>query len=81
MKNIVIKNTMKIKVNDNLTNIFNYIDSQLTEFSFKDLVQYVLDYDLYQEFYLNQQIIFKLYEEKNRLFKERKDEKTITDML
>lgn len=74
---------MKIKVNDNLTNIFNYIDSAVSEFSFKDLVQYCLDYDLYQEFYLNQQIIFRLYDEKINLFKEldKKNEKEISNLL
>lgn len=73
---------MKIKVNDNLTNIFNYIQSTKTEISFHDLVQYVLDYDLYQEFYLNQQIIYRLLDEKNRSIREGdKNEKTINDIL
>lgn len=73
---------MKIKVNDNLTNIFNYIQSTKTEISFHDLVQYVLDYDLYQEFYLNQQIIYRLLDEKNRSISEGdKNEKTINDIL
>lgn len=72
----------KIKVNDNLTNIFNYIESQLNIFPFKDLVQYVLDYDLYQEFYLNQHIIFKLYEEKiENLRREKNEQAEITNML
>lgn len=73
---------MKIKVNDNLTNIFNYIQSTKTEISFYDLVQYVLDYDLYQEFYLNQQIIYRLLDEKNRLIIEGdKHEKEINNLL
>ena len=54
----------KIKVNDNLTNIFNFIESSLKPFSYYELIQYVLDYDLYQEFYLNNAIINRLYEEK-----------------
>ena len=73
---------MKIKVNDNLTNIFNYIQSSKTELSFHDLVQYCLDYDLYQEFYLNQQIIYRLFDEKNRLIREGdKNEKKISDII
>lgn len=72
----------KIRVNDNLTNIFNYIQSTKTEISFHDMVQYVLDYDLYQEFYLNQQIIYRLLDEKNRSIREGdKNEKTINDIL
>lgn len=71
----------KIKVNDNLTNIFNYIEAQLTPFTLHDLVQYVLDYDLYQEFYLNQQLIYRLYEEKIKQFKEAKDETEIINLL
>lgn len=59
----------KIKVNDNLTNIFNYIQSAIEIFSFQELIQYVIDYDLYREFYLNQQIIFRLYDEKIRSLK------------
>lgn len=66
---------MKIKVNDNLTNIFNYIETQMVPFTLYDLVQYILDYDLYQEFYLNQQLIYRLYDEKIKSFENRKEEK------
>ena len=66
---------MKIKVNDNLTNIFNYIETQMVPFTLYDLVQYILDYDLYQEFYLNQQLIYRLYYEKIKSFENRKEEK------
>lgn len=61
----------KIKVNDNLTNIFNFIQSSKEELSFMDLIQYCIDYDLYKEFYLNQQIIFRLLDEKNQTFKKK----------
>lgn len=67
---------MKIKVNDNLTNIFNYISSNPEYIEFKDLVQYVIDYDLYKEFFLNQQIIFRLLDEHNLKMKGGKYEKT-----
>lgn len=63
----------KIKVNDNLTNIFNFIQSALKPFTFQELVQYVLDYDLYQEFYLNQQIIYRLYDEKIKQLSKQKE--------
>lgn len=75
----------KIKVNDNLTNIFNYIETQMVPFTLHDLVQYILDYDLYQEFYLNQQLIYRLYDEKIKSFENRKEEKKneteITNLL
>lgn len=58
----------KIKINDNLTNIFNFIDSSMNPISYHDLVQYCLDYDLYQEFYLNNTIINRLLDEKNQTF-------------
>ena len=63
----------KIKVNDNLTNIFNFIQSALKPFTFQELIQYVLDYDLYQEFYLNQQIIYRLYDEKIKQLTSKKE--------
>lgn len=73
---------MKIKVNDNLTNIFNYIQANPEFIEFHDLVQYVIDYDLYREFYLNQQIIFRLLDEHNRKMKgDILSEKTTFDYL
>ena len=54
----------KIIVNDNLTNIFNYINSAKEPISYMELIQYVIDYDLYKEFYLNYEIIKYLYEDK-----------------
>lgn len=54
----------KIIVNDNLTNIFNFITSTKEKISYMELIQYCIDYDLYKEFYLNNQIINRLYEEK-----------------
>lgn len=73
---------MKIKVNDNLTNIFNYIQANPEFIEFHDLVQYAIDYDLYREFYLNQQIIFRLLDEHNRKMKgDVSSEKTSFDYL
>ena len=60
---------MKIKVNDNLVNILNYINTADKHISYLELFQFVIDYDLYAEFYYNQQIILKLVEEKNELIK------------
>lgn len=61
----------KIKVNDNLTNIFNFIQSSKERITFMELIQYCIDYDLYKEFYLNQQIIFRLLDERNQSFEKK----------
>ena len=60
---------MKIKVNDNLVNILNYINTADKPISYLELFQFVIDYDLYAEFYYNQQIILKLVDEKNELLR------------
>ena len=68
---------MKIKVNDNLVNILNYINTADKQISYLELFQFVIDYDLYAEFYYNQQIILKLVDEKNELLRKdgvKKDE-------
>ena len=60
---------MKIKVNDNLTNIFNFIESRTEPVKYHELVQFVIDYDLYKEFYMNNVIINKLFDEKMKSLK------------
>ena len=45
----MVKNT----INDNFTNILNYINSSEHEVSYYDLLQYCIDYDQYKEYYLN----------------------------
>lgn len=40
-------------VNDNFTNILNFINSSEHEVSYVDLLQYCIDYDQYKEYYLN----------------------------
>lgn len=61
----------KIKVNDNLTNIFNFIETSKEDLSYMQLIQYCLDYDLYQEFYLNNTIINRLYDERIKALHEK----------
>lgn len=60
---------MKIKVNDNLVNILNYINTSEVVISYTELLQYVIDYDMYAEFYYNQMIILKLVDEHNQNIK------------
>lgn len=66
---------MKIKVNDNLTNIFNFIESRTEPIKYQELVQFVIDYDLYQEFYLNNVIINRMFDEKMKGFERGINEK------
>ena len=55
---------MKIKVNDNLTMIFQFINEALTPFGYNELIQYCIDFQLYKEFYIHNHIINKLYDQK-----------------
>lgn len=59
----------KVSVNDNLISIFDYINNSKI-LSFKELLQFILDYDLYKEYYLNQHIVHRLLDEHNNNFKE-----------
>lgn len=62
---------MKINsINDNFTNILNYINSSEHEVSYADLLQYCIDYDQYKEYYLNY-YVFKdiLLEHNNKVGK------------
>lgn len=56
---------MKIKVNENLTSLFNYIREYDGIVTWRDIVQYSLDYRLYQELYVNNMIIDRLINEHN----------------
>lgn len=40
-------------INDNFTNILNYILSSDKKVTYSELLQYVIDYDQYKEYYLN----------------------------
>lgn len=56
---------MKIRVNENLTSLFNYIREYDGIVTWFDLIQYSLDYKLYQELYVNNMIIDRLINEHN----------------
>lgn len=53
--------------------IHNYINSSLVPVTFKDLLQYCIDYDLYGELYVNLSVFELLRNEKNLSL----DQKTI----
>lgn len=55
----------RTSINDNFTNIFNYIQSSKEKVTYADLLQYVIDYDQYKEYYLNYHIFKDILLEKN----------------
>lgn len=61
---------MKIEINDNFNMIQNYILSAVEPISFKDLLQYCIDYQLYEDFYVNITVFKILLDEKNLSFKQ-----------
>lgn len=73
----MFKQKLKIEINDNFNMIQNYILSSLEEVTFKDLLQYCIDYDLYRELYVNIQIFELLRNEKNILLHQENKQTTI----
>lgn len=53
----------KVKINENLTSLFNFINDSEKLISWKELVQFALDYDMYEELYLNSHILQKLIDD------------------
>lgn len=53
---------MRIKVNDNLIMIFQFINELLAPVGYNELIQYCIDFQLYKEFYQHNHIINKLYD-------------------
>lgn len=56
---------MKIECNENLTSIINYINDFEGFINWFDLTQYVIDYKMYKEYYLNLNLIKILVEYHN----------------
>lgn len=56
---------MKIKFNQKLVSIFNFIETSEYKISFSDLIHWSIDMDCYKEFYLNLHIIQLLLDEHN----------------
>lgn len=56
---------MKIKFNQKLLSIFNYIDTCENPVSFTELVDWSVDMDCYKELFVNMHIIEKLRQEHN----------------
>ena len=64
---------LKLEINDNFNMIMNFILSANDPLSFKELLQYCLDYDLYREFYVNLSVFRILLDEKNLALREKKN--------
>lgn len=73
----MFKQKLKIEINDNFNMIQNFILSSLEEVTFKDLLQYCIDYDLYRELYVNIQVFELLRNEKNLLLRSENQQKNI----
>ena len=56
---------LKIKVNDNLNSIYNFINSKNDKISWYELIQWCIDYDCYKELYSNHFLINHVLEEHN----------------
>lgn len=67
-------------INDNFTNILNYILSSDKKVSYDELLQYVIDYDQYKEYYLNYHIFKDILLEHNYSIQE-VEKKEIEDSL
>lgn len=65
---------VKIEINDNFIMIMNYINSAQEVISYKELLQFCIDYQLYMELYLNLKVFEKLIEEKNKELKDKEYE-------
>lgn len=55
----------EIKVNQDLTSIFNFIESNEYKIKFMELIQYCIDYDLYSQLYIHLPIIMRLLDDHN----------------
>ena len=64
---------LKLEINDNFNMILNFIISATEPITFKELLQYCLDYDLYKEFYVNLSVFRILLDEKNLALREKKN--------
>lgn len=62
-----MKKKNKIYVNDNLIEIWEYINSSNEHIYLKDFLQMCKDYELYEEAYLNWHIIKDLIKERNEV--------------
>lgn len=66
---------VRVEVNDNLANIFNFINSAVEPVTYMELIQFCIDYDLYKEFYINHAIIVRLFDEKMKALNDLKAKK------
>lgn len=63
---------LKIQINDNFNSIYNFIITSQSVVTYKELIQFCMDYQCYQEFYINLAVWKCLIEEKNKEFNNEK---------
>lgn len=61
---------MKIKVDENFTSIMNYINDYEKEISWFELVQYCIDYAMYETLYKHYFIFDRLINEHNKAIRD-----------
>lgn len=76
---------MRIKINDNLRNLINYIDSLSdvpdVDRTWRTYVQFAIDYDCFKEFSLNYYLLKDLYIEKVKQIEEKERQQNTPAML
>ena len=64
---------IKIKVNQNLLSLFNYINTSETYVTWSELIQWALDYECYKELFLHHLMIDHLMiDHNNQILKNEK---------
>lgn len=71
---------MRNKINDNLRNLINYIDSLKdvpgVDRTWRAYLQYAIDFDCFKEFSLNYFLLKDIYDEQIRIINEKESKKT-----
>ncbi len=57
---------MKIKFNENLISILNFIDNNSHSISFREMLQWCIDMECYEDYYKHYHIIKPILDEHNK---------------
>lgn len=71
----------RTSINDNFTNILNFINSATGIVSYEELLQYVIDYDQYKEYYMNYHIFKDILIEHNNSVQEKVNQEIEDSLL
>ena len=76
---------MRIKLNDNLRNLINYIDSLSdipdVDISWRQYLQYAIDLDMFKEFTMNYYMLRDLWNEKVKEIKNKDNKNETKEVL